>query len=115
MKFLVIVNESPWASGLALCANRFVHAAIASGHGITAIFFREEGVYNALQGELTEAGTPNLSVRWAELATAANTRLLLCSSSRVRRLEQNPPGSFQDSGLTEMFELMSQSDRVVSF
>lgn len=115
MKLLVIVNESPWASGLALCANRFVHAAIASGHAIPAVFFREDGVYNALQGELTDAGTPDLCKDWAELAIAANTRLLLCSSSRLRRLKHNPPGVFQDSGLTEMFELMLQSDRVVSF
>ena len=115
MKFLVIVNESPWASGLAVCASRFVRAAIASGHEITAIFFREDGVYNAVQGELSDAGTPDLCKTWAELASAAGTRLLLCSSSRLRRLENNPSKAFTESGLTEMFELMLYSDRVVSF
>ena len=115
MKFLVIVNESPWASGLAICASRFVHAALASGHEITAIFFREDGVYNALQGELSDAGTPDLFNAWLDLASTAGTRLLLCSSSRLRRLESNPSTVFEESGLTEMFELMLQSDRVVSF
>jgi sulfur relay protein TusD/DsrE len=115
VKFLVVVNESPWASGLALCASRFVRAASASGHQISAIFFREDGVYNALPGELTDAGTPDLVKTWAELAAAADTRLLLCSSSRLRRLENNPSACFAESGLTEMFELMLQSDRVVSF
>ena len=115
MKFLVIVNESPWASGLALCASRFVRAANASGHGITAIFFREDGVYNALQGEQSDAGTPDLFNTWLELASTAGTRLLLCSSSRLRRMESNPSNAFAESGLAEMFELMLQSDRVVSF
>jgi len=115
VKFLVIVNESPWASGLALCASRFVLAASASGHQISAIFFREDGVYNALPGELTDAGTPDLAETWAELADAAETRLLLCSSSRLRRFEDNPSACFAESGLTEMFELMLQCDRVVSF
>ena len=115
MKFLVIVNESPWASGLALCASRFVRAATASGHGITAVFFREDGVYNAVPGELTDTGTPDLVKTWAELASAAGTRLLLCRSSRLRRLENKPTGGFEESGLTEMFELLLHSDRVVSF
>jgi sulfur relay protein TusD/DsrE len=115
VKFLVIVNEGPWASGLALCASRFVRAATASGHEISAIFFREDGVYNVLPGELTDAGTPDLVKTWAELATTGRTRLLLCSSSRLRRLENSPSACFAESGLTEMFELMLQSDRVVSF
>jgi sulfur relay protein TusD/DsrE len=115
VKFLIIVNESPWASGLALCASRFVRAATASGHGITAIFFREDGVYNAVPGEQTDAGTPDLFKAWAELSAAAGTRLLLCRSSRLRRLQTNPPECFEESGLTEMFELMLHSDRVVSF
>lgn len=115
VKFLVIVNESPWASGLAVCASRFVRAALASGHGITAVFFREDGVYNALQGEQSDAGTPDLFNAWLELAATAGTRLLLCSSSRLRRLESNPSKAFEESGLTEMLELMLQSDRVVSF
>ena len=115
MKFLVIVNESPWASGLAVCASRFVRAALASGHGITAVFFREDGVYNALHGEQSDAGTPDLFNAWLELAATAGTRLLLCSSSRLRRLESSPSKGFEETGLTEMFELMLQSDRVVSF
>jgi tRNA 2-thiouridine synthesizing protein D len=115
VKFLIIVNESPWASGLAVSASRFVRAAIASGHGITAIFFHEDGVYNALQGELTDAGTADLWATWVELASAAGARLLLCSSSRLRRLENNPSNFFEESGLTEMVELMLRCDRVVSF
>lgn len=125
MKFLVIVNESPWGSCLALSAWRFVRASLDSGIEIPAIFFRGEGVYNALSAEATDAGTESLSAAWMELEASAGTRLLLCSSSRKRRLPaMQAPGvvgshfiepGFTESGLAEMFDLMLTCDRVVTF
>lgn len=135
MKFLVIVNESPWGSCLALSAWRFVRASLDSGIEVPAVFFRGEGVYNALTAEATDAGTESLSVAWRDLETRAGVRLLLCSSSRKRRLPALPaqgligpdfiePGfagpdsmgqGFIESGLPEMFDLMLTCDRVVSF
>lgn len=115
MKFLVVVNESPWGSGLALAACRFVQAAIDSGIHIKAVFFREEGVYNALSGEATDALTPDLTAAWVELGSTASVRLLLCRSSRLRRIPATKISPFEDSGLTEMIELMLESDRVVTF
>jgi len=125
VKFLVIVNESPWGSCLALSAWRFVVASLDSGIQIPAVFFRGEGVYNALSAEATDAGIESLSVAWLDLETRAGTRLLLCSSSRKRRLPALPaPGfngpaciapGFIESGLPEMFDLMLTCDRVVTF
>jgi sulfur relay protein TusD/DsrE len=115
VKFLVVVTESPWGSALSLSAWRFVKAAIDSKIQVSAVFFREEGVYNAVPGEAVDAGTPDLAAAWAELAAATGIRLLMCSSSRLRRLGGETAGAFQTSGLTELIELTLDSDRVVTF
>lgn len=83
---------------------------------LAAVFFREDGVYNALAGTLADAGTPELSAAWRELAARCGTKLLLCSASTQRRL---PAGceitEFQQSGLADMLEWVQTSDRVISF
>lgn len=115
VKLLVIVNESPWGSGLALAASRFVQAALEAQVEVSAVFFREDGIYHLLEGETTDAGTHDLAATWSKLSVTAGVRLLLCRSSRQRRLAAAPASTFEESGLTEMFEMMLQSDRVVTF
>jgi tRNA 2-thiouridine synthesizing protein D len=115
VKFLIIVNESPWGSGLSLSACRFVTAVIASGSQVHAIFFREDGVYNAVKGAMVDSGTPDLSDQWDAFNRNHGTRLLLCSSSTQRRLDKSVDQPFEISGLTEMLELTTCCDRVVSF
>lgn len=116
MKCLIIVNESPWQTGLAVCAMRFAHAAEAAGLQVSAVFFREDGVYHALAGTSADAGTPELTTGWQQFAATSGSRLLLCSASCQRRL---PPGSavpgFHQTGLAEMLELMQQSEKLVTF
>ncbi len=116
VKCLIMVNESPWQTSLALSALRFAQAASTSGLEVVAVFFREDGVYHALPATVADAGTLELTGSWLEFAAQSGARLLLCSASSQRRL---PAGSgaadFLLSGLAEMLELMQQSDRVVSF
>lgn len=116
MKCLVIVNESPWQTGLATCALRFVQAAEAVGLHISAVFFREDGVYHALGGTMADAGTPELTLCWRELAARTGTRLLLCSASCARRLPAaaSTP-EFSQTGLADMLELMQEADQLVTF
>jgi tRNA 2-thiouridine synthesizing protein D len=115
VKFLIIVNESPWGSGLTLCALRFARAVIARGGEISAVFFREEGVYNAIAHTASDGATENLAEAWENFSERHGSRLLLCSSSRQRRLPETfAAGRFKDSGLAEMLELMQESDRVIS-
>jgi sulfur relay protein TusD/DsrE len=111
-----MVNESPWQTGVALSALRFARAAATTGLQVSAVFFREDGVYNALLATEADPGTPELADSWLEFAELSDTRLLLCSASSQRRLPAGgiSPGFFP-TGLAEMFELMQQSDRVVSF
>lgn len=115
MKILLIVNNSPWGSTLGLTALRFARAAIAEGISLSAVFFREDGVYHALTGRAADAGTPEISEAWREIGQRCPAGLLLCSSSSLRRLEDAPGAGFREAGLVEMMELMAASDRVVTF
>lgn len=119
MNCLVIVNESPWGSGLALSAFRFARAAHEHGLEVAAVFFREDGVYNALPGRVSDAGTPDLADAWRDLARQSGARLLVCRSSADRRLRDDQStifsAPFEVSGLTVMFELVLGCDRTVSF
>jgi sulfur relay protein TusD/DsrE len=115
VKILVIVNESPWGSSLGVAVLRLVRVLISEGEQLSAIFFREDGVYHAQPGRVQDAGTPNLSKAWQNLSVDSEIPLLLCSSAAHRRFEQAPEGCFQEAGLAQMMELLQSSDRVVTF
>lgn len=119
MKFLLVVNESPWGSTLALAALRFARAVVAEGFEVGAVYFRDDGVYNALPGRSTDAGTEDLARGWAALARDRQTPLLICSAAAGRRLPgdalEAAPAPFRPAGLVEMVGLMERCDRVVSF
>lgn len=115
MKVLVIVNESPWGATLPATALRLVRAMREDGVGIDAVFFRGDGVYNALPGRATDAGTPDLAAEWEELSRSGGIPMLLCSSATSRRLDSAPGPGFREAGLAEVLECMAGCDRVVSF
>jgi len=115
MNILLVVNSSPWGSTLAVTALRFARAALAEGMTVTAVFFREEGVFHAVGSRATDAGTPALSEEWSEFARTSGAELLVCRSSGQRNLAQSPSGSFREAGLAEMMERMAANHRVVSW
>jgi sulfur relay (sulfurtransferase) complex TusBCD TusD component (DsrE family) len=124
VKVLVIVNSSPWGGSLGVTALRLVRAMLqpvmlvpdgADALRIAAVYFREEGVYHAVPGRVTDSGTPALRDAWLALATQHGLPLLLCSSAAQRRLEDCPSGGFREAGLAEMLDVMRSCDRVVSF
>lgn len=115
MKVLVIVNSSPWGGTLGVTALRLVRAMVHAGQRIVAVYFREEGVYQALAGRVTDAGTPTLRDAWLGLMAEAGVPLLLCSSAAQRRLQTCPEGGFREAGKAEVLELVATCDRVVTF
>lgn len=131
MKVLVIVNSSPWGGSLGATGLRLVRAMLqggpkqgpkqgprqdgASGLRVAAVFFREEGVYQAVAGRVTDSGTPALRDAWLELARQHGLPLLLCSAAAQRRLEGCPRGGFREAGLAEVLDLMNSCDRMVTF
>lgn len=115
MKFLIIVNESPWGSSLAVTALRLVRAMVAGKAEINAIFFREDGVYHAQPGRVVDSGTPSLFDEWQSLANPEGIPLLICSSAAQRRMQEAPDGSYREAGLAELMEILACSDRVLTF
>jgi sulfur relay (sulfurtransferase) complex TusBCD TusD component (DsrE family) len=115
VKVLVIVNSSPWGGTLGVTALRLVRAMLHAGQRIAAVYFREEGVYQALAGRVSDAGTPALRDAWLELMAHNGVPLLLCSSAAQRRLEACPNGGFREAGKAEILEIMTTCDRVVTF
>lgn len=115
MNILFVINSSPWGSTLGVTALRIARAARDEGMTVSAVFFREEGVFQTRPGRANEAGTPELSKAWTEFARSSGAQLLVCRSSGQRNLPDLPTGAFRESGLAEMMELMAVSDRVVSW
>lgn len=115
MKVLVIVNESPWGSTLPTTAMRLVKTLLLSETGVDSIFFRGDGVYNALQGRACDAGTPDLATEWLTLSASYGFPLLLCSSAASRRLDSVPGEGFREAGLAEVLERVSSCNRVLAF
>ncbi len=115
MKVLVIVNQSPWGATLPVVALRMVRAMTSDDVEIDAVYFRGDGVYNALPGRAADTGTPNLAEEWSSLSETAGFSLLLCSSASSRRLDSAPGRGFREAGLAEVLERMADCDRVVKF
>lgn len=115
MKVLVIVNESPWGSTLPVTALRMVRSLVGTGAQIDAVYFRGDGVYNALPGRDADTGTPELAAAWQALADTSGASMLLCSSAASRRLDSAPGPGFREAGLAEILERMTACDRVVAF
>ena len=104
-----VITNSP------VTALRLTRSLVADGMRLAAVFFREEGVYHALAGRVTDSGTPDLNDSWLELARTGGFPLLLCSSAAQRRLEVAPGNGFREAGLAEIVEMMGSVDRVVTF
>ena len=115
MKILIIVNCSPWRTTLGVTALRMAYAMVAEGICISAVFFREEGVYQTTPSAATDAGTPALWKAWPEFAKFADTELLVCRSSTIRCLDGSPDDAFGEAGLARLRELMADSDKVVTW
>ena len=94
-------------------ALRLVRAMASRDVEIDAVYFRGDGVYNAVPGRATDAGTPNLAVEWSGLSESAGFSLLLCSSASSRRLDCAPGPGFREAGLAEVLSRMAECDRVV--
>ena len=115
MKILVIVNDSPWGSALPATALRLTRTVLAAGKTVEAVFFRGDGVYNAIPGRGRDAGTPDLAREWAVLSASGDFPLLVCSAAASRRLDSEPGHGFREAGLAEVFERLTVCDRLVAF
>jgi tRNA 2-thiouridine synthesizing protein D len=118
MRILVIVGSSPWGSSRPSAALRFVRAAVAVGEQVPAVFFHDDGVYNAVPGGLSDDGLTSPQAGWRSLAADFGVDLLLCPAAVGRRLPADAIGTaapFHEQGLGRLLELLFECDRVVRF
>jgi tRNA 2-thiouridine synthesizing protein D len=115
LNILLVVNDSPWGSTLAVTALRIARAAVAAGHRLQAVFFRGDGVYNTMMGTAADPGTPDLAAGWSQLAETGETELLVCQSSAKRRLNAPLAAPFREAGLVEFSDRMEGCERVLTF
>ncbi len=118
VKFLVMVNSSPWGSTRSGVALRFVRAALGADHELSAIYFRGDGVYHSLRGNQADPGAEDLATAFTDIAQSRNIDLLLCSAALSRRFPKTheaPEAPWQSAGLARWVDLLHESDRVVSF
>jgi len=114
-----MVNASPWGASLGGTALRFLRAALAAGHAVPVVHFREDGVYHVLPGARTDPGAEDLYRGWVELAGAHDTTLALCSAASARRLPADATAALEApwrvAGLAEWVGWLDSCDRVVRF
>jgi sulfur relay protein TusD/DsrE len=118
VRLCVVIGSGPWGDSRATTALRFVRAAMAAGHH-TTVFFRDDGVYNAVAGEVSDGGLESPQSAWVKLAEESGIVLLLCPAATARRMDlsvtERLPACWRQAGLTRLMEIMSESDRVVHF
>jgi tRNA 2-thiouridine synthesizing protein D len=118
MRFLVTVSASPWGSSRATAAWRFVRAALESGDQ-AVVFFHDDGIYNAVAGELSDDGLDSPQRRWRTLSEEHQLQVWLCPAASARRLPASLlsqlPAHCSQAGLTSLLETMGEIDRLVSF
>ena len=115
MKILLVVNDSPWGSTLAITALRLARQIVSGSHTLEAVFFRGDGVYNAVTGTVADANTPEMAASWSGIARDGGTELMVCQSSARRRLASPPATPFREAGLVEFVDRLAACDRVLTF
>lgn len=117
MNIIVMVTSSPWGSSLSATALRFVDAACTAGHDVPAVYFRGDGVYNMLDGPMSDDSLPSMKQAWTKLAARHGIEILLCSSDTARRIPENcfGGGAATQAGLARWWQLAAECERMVSF
>ena len=128
MKFSVVVYAPPYSSEAATSALKFSRAVIAKGHSIYRIFFFSDGVHNANSLVITPQDEINLQAEWHDLIYEQDIDSVVCVSSGLKRgvidskesenrkldVGSMMPSS-ELSGLGQLVDAYSNSDRVMSF
>ena len=117
MKFGIVVNEGPYQHQASDSAYLFCKAAIAKGHNVWRVFFYHDGVNNA--SKLTEPPQDDRHIvnRWSKLAEEHGVDLVVCVAAAMRRgiRDENLAAGFRISGLGQLVEAGTQTDRLVTF
>lgn len=117
MKFTVIVNEGPFIHQAADSAYHFVSAALAKGHEITRVFFYHDGVKVANKLSEPPSDDRDIVKLWGKLGSEKGVDLVVCVAAALRRgvKAENCAEGFRISGLGQLMQACSDSDRTIVF
>ncbi len=117
MKFGIVVNEGPYQRQASDSAYLFAKAAIEAGHEVWRVFFYHDGVNNASRLTEPPQDDRNIVNRWSKLAEEHKVDLVVCVAAALRRgiREENLATGFRISGLGQLVEAGTKSDRLVTF
>ncbi|MCB1676162.1 MAG: sulfurtransferase complex subunit TusD [Halioglobus sp.] len=128
MIYSLLVLSSPASGHGARHAAQFARSALRRGHTIYRVFFLDEGTFAGSAAAVFPQDEANPLQSWIELSEQHAVELILCVSSSLKRglldagealrHERGGPTmhpAFVISGLGQLVDAMSHSDRLVTF
>lgn len=117
LNFTVLVNAAPFSQQGSTSAYHFCRAALAKKQRIARVFFYGDGVLNANSFITPPQDEFNIVQAWQALAEKHGVELVVCIAAATRRglLDANLAAGFKLSGLGQLAEAITQSDRLITF
>lgn len=130
MIFTIIINGAPYsgANSTSFQALNFTKALLSAEHTIHRLFFYGDGVYNLNAHAITPQGEFDLPSAWSELIKQYRLDSVVCIAAAARRgildeseakRHQKPAANLLEgselSGLGQLIEATTASDRVITF
>jgi len=128
MSISILVLGAPFQTQASYSAYRFTQAALESNQSINRVFFYQSGVHTATKLACTPRDEHNLYNAWHKLKNAYSLDLVVCIAAAARRglidapeakrhnkQADNMAQEFELSGLGQLIEAISQSDRLITF
>ncbi|AKZ66021.1 tRNA 5-methylaminomethyl-2-thiouridine synthase [Candidatus Palibaumannia cicadellinicola] len=128
LHYTILVTGPAYGNQKSSSALQFTQALLNYGHYINAIFFYQDGVYNANSFTIYPSNEINLVQAWQKLAIEHQLSLHVCISAALRRgitnAEQalqlnlsghNLPPAFNLSSLITLGESILTCDRFIQF
>jgi len=122
---LSVVITTPPSSYLTITAIDYIHSAINAGVSIVGVFFYQSGVLNASANISIPHDEYQTHTAWEKLKKEHSIKLHVCITACEKRglsdelenksTSSNISDNFIVSGLGELVELTSQSQRIVQF
>lgn len=128
MIFSLAIYAAAYSSQASYSAYQFAMAALNQGHKVHRIFFYQDGVNNATNLAAPPQDEFDLQQAWQRLAQDHNLDLVVCVAAALRRgildngeaqryskSSHNLAQEFTISGLGQLIEAATASDRLISF
>lgn len=128
MRITVVVHGAPWSHQASGTALRFCETALEAGHHIHRLFFYYDGVHNTSTLAVPAQDEVDIPAAWQRLIRDHDIDAVACVSSalkrgilddteaaRYERTASNLSPVVEISGLGQLIEATTHSDRVVNF